>query len=410
MSSNVAAATDRRSAVAYLGGLGADLLAESMWLVALAWAAVHSGSAAAAAGLLAIGYVPRVAVMLFGGAIADSFGLARTTSVTLFLRLLAMIALGVALSDPTPSWWFLAAASAAFGLVDAVHIPAVRGLPGLLGADAAAVGSIQGLASTVGQVVTIVGAPVAGALIAWRPGSAVAWVCCALLVVAQIMFGRLRRSLPAPAVPDRRQSIQSRVTAGLRTAWGNGRVRVMLIMFLSTNALSVAPIFLGVPLRAHEQGWSATVFGVASLGFAAGSAVGAAVMARLRRRISEPIRSGVILWLLGCLGLLGLSLARDPASVTVCCAYVGLFFAPGSSIMIGEVQSATPKQSMGSMMAVVGVAIYGFIPLGEVIFGIVVGATSLTATSLAFSAALIVVLAVGLVRVGAASAAEAPVP
>src|SRR5687768_4086957 len=137
----------------------------------MAWVAAGRGGAFAGLVLTAVN-LPRVVLLLAGGAVADRVGAWRvmiTADVALTAVMLALAGAAVAWGEQP---WLLVGAALAIGIVDAFYLPSSGSLPRLLigGAGLARALSARQLA---GQVVAAGGPPL-GALVAASAGIAAA--------------------------------------------------------------------------------------------------------------------------------------------------------------------------------------------------------------------------------------------
>lgn len=382
----------------YFGALSADTAADEMFYLALAWAAAHSGDALSAAAVLAAGSVPRVLVMLVGGVVGDRYGLARVATLTLVVRAALMTVFAVLLIPHTPpTVAVLVLLAVGVGLADALHMPAMGGMAGLLAGEGEQA-TVQGWVSSVTRA-TGVAATAAGALLLGWHEVSVGWAATALLLVALIaVIGLRRREGARLRVADEEEAgstVLTMLTAGLKVVRSDRVVMVALLVFTLANFAATAPIILGLPLKGVALGWSGTEYGLAYLGFAVGSALGAASMARVAKRIRLKMHAALVLLIPGGLGLAGLAVADRAWTTGAACLVTGLFFAPAAALLMGEVRERTPASMMGRISSVVQFSIFGLIPVGHVLFGWLVGVMGLRPAGLVMSAVLGATIVVG---------------
>ncbi|MYV69000.1 MFS transporter, partial [Streptomyces sp. SID2131] len=138
----------------WLGAYTASTVGDSVYYLALSWAAVSSGSPARAGLVMAVSAVPRALLLLFGGVIADRLGPRRVVLVSDTVRCLVTLGLAAVLLAASPGLWLLTAVALVFGAVDAVFLPAVGALPPRIAAhdQLARVQGLRGLAHRMGSV------------------------------------------------------------------------------------------------------------------------------------------------------------------------------------------------------------------------------------------------------------------
>lgn len=113
----------------WLAAYTSSMVGDSVYYIALSWAAVQQGSPAQAGAVMAVSAVPRALLMLGGGVIADRFGPRRVVIGSDTVRCAAVLAVAALLFLTSPGLWPLALLAVMFGTVDAVFMPAVGALP-----------------------------------------------------------------------------------------------------------------------------------------------------------------------------------------------------------------------------------------------------------------------------------------
>lgn len=117
-----------RRYLAWLGGVTVSRLGDAVLAFALGWAAAGLGGTTAAL-VLTLGGLPRLVLLVVGGAVADRVGARRIliAGEAALLILTAVLALALAWFG-TPTWLLLAAALA-LGTVTAFCLPATGSMP-----------------------------------------------------------------------------------------------------------------------------------------------------------------------------------------------------------------------------------------------------------------------------------------
>ncbi|MFB7920821.1 hypothetical protein [Streptomyces sp. NPDC056081] len=176
----------------------ASLLGAQIFHVVLAWSVLRVSGPMSAAVVLALGTLPRIAMMTgLTAGLAARFAPLRLAPGGELVR--AVLALGAAavLAAGTLDFTALLVASVAFGLVEAVTEPGTGGLPALV-AGPADQQRMQTLRTTLFRATVVLGGPLAG-LSALLGLSTALIVNAAVFVVSAAVFALLR---PLPADPS----------------------------------------------------------------------------------------------------------------------------------------------------------------------------------------------------------------
>lgn len=107
----------------WLAAYTASLLGDSVYFLALGFAAAKTVPPAEVGVVMAVGAVPRALLMLGGGVVADRFGPRRVVIGSDAVRCVLILAAAVVLATAAPGLWLLVAVSLVFGVVDALFMP-----------------------------------------------------------------------------------------------------------------------------------------------------------------------------------------------------------------------------------------------------------------------------------------------
>ncbi|MYV53221.1 MFS transporter [Streptomyces sp. SID3212] len=168
----------------WLGAYTASMVGSNVYFVALAWAAARTGSPAQAGLVLAVGSVPRAALMLGGGVVADRFGPRLVVIGSDAARCVFILGMAAVLMFISPSVWLLAAVALVFGAVDALFLPAVGALPPRITAPGQLV-RVQGMSGLATRFANVAGAPIGGLTVAIG-GSASAFTAAGVLFAVSL--------------------------------------------------------------------------------------------------------------------------------------------------------------------------------------------------------------------------------
>lgn len=388
----------------YLWAMGADAAADAVFYVVLAWAAVHSSGALSAALILGVGTVPRAVLMLVGGALGDRYGLMLTATRTLTVRVAVMAFFALALmSSGIAKVWLLAFISLVFGLIDAIHMPSMQAVSGLLIRDEKGQTKLTSAVGGIAQAAELILAPVAGFLIA-RNESAAGWACVVFLVVAVVGMRRVKKVAAEKGISDRaaehvgEEPLWRSIRTGFGFVRGRPSIAFVLVVFCLSNLVATAPLLVGIPLKAKEQGWSGSEFGLATVGLALGFVIGSiGVIAKFADHLARrPIQPALACIGIGSIAALGLAVSETVPLVVVSCVVMGLMFGPAGQLLIASVKIQTPPELLGRVMSMVNFGIYAGIPLGYGLYGLLATGLEATGASLVFGSLLLVSSVIGL--------------
>jgi hypothetical protein len=256
-----------------------SLLGTQVLGFAMAWVAAGRGGAFAGLVLTAIN-LPRVLLLLAGGALADRVGAWRV----MIVADAAMTALMLVLAGAALAWGdqpgLLLGAALAVGIVDAFYLPSSGALPRLLvsGPGLARALSARQLA---GQFVAFTGPPL-GALVVASAGIAAAALgnAATFALMAVVLLGLRRgagraghvRASPDLNAPVRGDSLWRQAVDGVRTAAADRLLRPALVLTAAAAAFLLPVSGLLVPLLTRERGWPAAAGGAVAGAIALGTA------------------------------------------------------------------------------------------------------------------------------------------
>ncbi|MEU9448304.1 MFS transporter [Streptomyces sp. NPDC048277] len=199
----------------WLAAYTSSMVGDSVYYIALSWAAVQAGSPTQAGVVMSVSALPRALLMLFGGVVADRLGPRRVVIGSDAVRCAAVLAVAALLFLTGPGLWPLAALALVFGTVDAVFMPAVGALPARV-TTRDQLARVQGMRGLATRFASVAGAPLGGLGIAVG-GAATAFALAGLLIAVSVpllMAVRIR-DLPTTGSAD--------TTGPGREATGPGR-------------------------------------------------------------------------------------------------------------------------------------------------------------------------------------------
>jgi hypothetical protein len=379
----------------WLGAFTASTVGDGIYFMALSWAAARVGSPAQAGLVLAVGSVPRAALMLGGGVLADRWGPRRVVIGSDAARCVFILGMAAALLFTGPSLWPLIALALVFGVVDALFLPAVGALPPRI-TTPGQLTRLQGLRGLATRVAGVVGAPLGGLLVAFGGSPAAFTVAGALFAVSLALLFAVRMSpLPGSPLPGDGTALDDTAAGataeGATAAGGAARAAARDLLdglrhirrhrvlgpLLLTAALSelgfAGPANIGLTLLARQRGWGAGGMGwiIAAFGVGAG---GVSLLLALRGRTG---RAGLVM----CLALLGgssgvaaLGFAPSVPLASLAGLCVGLLTGLGGALCGALIQTLSEPAYLGRVTSVSFLFSLGVAPLSYPVTGAAIGA------------------------------------
>ncbi|MFY1702166.1 MFS transporter [Micromonospora sp. WMMA1923] len=337
----------------WLGGTQLSVLGTQILAFAMAWAASGRGGLFAGLVLTAIN-LPRVLLLLVGGAVADRVGPWRVLIVADAMMVGVTLALAVgAWSVPDPAV-FLLVAALAIGAVDAFGLPASGALPRLLVSPAALARALSAR-QVAGQLAVFAGPPLGGLLVAAAGLVAAALATAGTFAVLLFVLALLRPRHPTGQTLPDRPRLRSAVIDGMWVAARDPVLRTALLLVMATAAVLLPVSGLLVPLLARDNAWSArsagSVVGVVALGVA----VVAATVA-VRGAWSSPGRTAGAGLLLAAVGVGALASAPTVSWAVPAAALVGLGTGGVTTVLAPLILGSTPGTHLARVQAVLVLA------------------------------------------------------
>ncbi|MFG1666661.1 MFS transporter [Streptomyces sp. Y7] len=357
----------------WLGAYTSSMIGDSVYYIALSWAAVQSGSPSQAGVVMAVSALPRALLMLGGGVIADRLGPRRVVIGSDVVRCAAVLAVAGLLFLTTPGLWPLAVLALVFGTVDAVFMPAVGALPARV-TTRDQLARVQGMRGLGIRFASVVGAPLGGLAVAYG-GAAAAFGLAGLLIAVSVplLISVRVRELPADDTPAARGGTAWRdLTAGLRHIRRH-RVLAPLILAIALGDLGfVGPLNVGLTLLADERGWGASGMGWVLAGFGVGAgAVSLLLTVRGRLPRAGQVAGGAIL--AGSCAIGALAFVPGVAAAVGVALLIGLLAGLSGAMCGALLQTQADPAYLGRVTAVSGLVSLGFAPLSMPLSAAAVG-------------------------------------
>ncbi|MEV6200039.1 MFS transporter [Streptomyces sp. NPDC051771] len=390
----------------WLGAYTASTLGDSVFYLALSWAAVSGGTPAQAGLVMAVAAVPRALLMLFGGVIADRLGPRRVVIVSDTVRCLVTLGLAATLFLAAPGLGALAAVALVFGTVDALFLPAVGALPPRI-ADRDQLARVQGMRGLAYRTGAIVGAPLGGLAVAVG-GTASAFAVAGALFAFSLPLLAALRLRPLPREEARDGSAARGLTDGLRYLRGHPVLGPLMIVVLLSDLGFTGPLNVGLAVLAEQRGWGATGIGWVLAGFGVGAGA-ASLLLTVKGHVP---RTGLVMgWtmVVGAVSIGALAHLPQLPFAVLAALSIGLLAGLSGALCNALIQTECDPAYLGRVSAVASLGSLGIAPLSFPVTGAAIGLWG-TGPVFAVSAAVCALSGVYGLAVRAVRRAELPKP
>jgi predicted MFS family arabinose efflux permease len=381
--------------VALLAADAISLTGNAMGFVAIPWFVLETTGSPTLTGVVAaLTFAPTVIAAFFGGAIVDRLGFRFTSVVADVLSGVTVAAIPLLHVTVGIELWQLLVLVFFGALFDAPGATARRSLlPDLVALSGTRLERATGINGAIQRGSMMVGAPIAGLLVAWLGATNVMWVDAATFAVSALLVARaVPRVAPHTNGEDPGKYLAD-LMVGLRFIGRDPLMRALTITVLITNFLD-APFPVVFPVFAKEAFGSAVHLGLmigvfggcALLSSLAFSAIGH----RLPRR-----QTFVFSFLLAALPWLGFSLLPSLPVTLALMAVWGLAAGPLNPVLATVAYERVPPHLRGRVLGATFAGAYLAIPAGAVLGGVVIEQIGVGATLFAIGACYLAVTAAG---------------
>ncbi|MEU0024040.1 MFS transporter [Streptomyces sp. NPDC006335] len=356
----------------WLAAYTASMTGDSVYYIALSWAAVQSGTPAQAGIVMSVSALPRALLLLGGGVIADRFGPRRVVIGSDAVRCAAVLAVAALLFLTSPGLWPLALLGLVFGTVDAVFMPAVGALPARV-TSRGQLARVQGMRGLGIRFASVVGGPLGGLAVAVG-GAAAAFALAGALIAMSVPLLIAVRIRPLPA--DDRSSDGS-AWHDLRAGLGyirRHRVLAPLMLAIALGDLGfVGPLNVGLTLLADERGWGASGMGWVLGGFGVGAGLASLTLA-VRGRVPHAGQVMAYACLCGAAAIGALAFVPGVVAAAGVALLIGLFAGLSGALCGALLQTQADPARLGRVTAVSSLVSLGFAPLSMPLSAAAIGA------------------------------------
>jgi MFS family permease len=245
------------------------------------------------------------------------------------------------------------------------------------------------LNSSVFNLGTIIGPTVAGLVYAWL-GPAWCFTINGISFIAVLIALSLMCLAQRPPVAAEEGSVRSRITVGVKYAFADQNIRVLLIMLATAAMFGFGLLSLMPAWATHVLGGDVRTNGLLLSARGLGSLIAALMIASVGGRI---VRGK--LWTVGSLvmpfALITLSLFRVLPVSLLMLMVMGWSLMSVVNLTNALVQTHIPDELRGRVMAVYILLFQGSFPIGSLLAGWLAGITSEAITVFAFACVIMVV-------------------
>ncbi|MBM9506578.1 MFS transporter [Actinacidiphila acididurans] len=363
----------------WLAAYTASSLGDAVYFLALGFAATKVASPAQAGMVMAAGSVPRAALMLGGGVVADRWGPRRVVIGSDMLRCLLILCAAAALVFGSPCLWLLVAVALVFGVVDALFMPAVGALPPRI-ADADQLVRLQGLRALATRVSNIAGPPLGGLAMGLGGATAAFTLAGSFFAVSVPLLIATRMGplpqgtvLPQDAPSARGTGAWHELLDGLRYLRRHRLVGPLVVSGAICELGLVGPLNIGMILLSRDRGWGSSGYGWIISAFGAGATAGALLLtARGWLPRAGALQIATLFASSAALGLIGL--APSLVAALALALLTGLIGGVCGGLAYALVQTATAPAYLGRVTSVMSLTGFGLAPLTYPLFGAAVSA------------------------------------
>lgn len=331
-----------------------SLLGDQFHYIALAWLALElTGSGLVLGTVLLVGGLPRMVLVLFGGALADRISPRTVMLVSNALRAVVVALLAVIVLGGRTEIWMLYPFALVFGAVDAFFWPAQGAIVPMLVSEEE-LPAANGLAQSSQSLTNLIGPAIAGLFVAavgtgWAFGIDAASFAVAAVALFLIVGGRR----PARAEGAPQPGLLSEIRSGIGFAWRDPAIRSLLLLSAALNFAVNGPIGVGLAwLASHRFNGEADVFGFMLAAFGAGALIGA-IAGGAVGRVRELGWVTLIASLITAAGMALIGIAGAPVFVMAINFGIGLAIGFINVRIIAWLQVRTPEAMIGRVMSLV---------------------------------------------------------
>lgn len=368
-----------RSLAGWFVGFGSSVLADQVFFLSLTWAALQIGSPGEVGLVLAVGSIPRLVILLVGGALADAASPKRVVIVTDASRTLVMAVAAAVLMLGAMNTWGLVLVALAIGALDGLFLPAVGALPARI-APTHLMGRVAAMRTVTQRAGLMLGGPLAGWLIYLSGPAAAFWGSAGLFAISVSALAFV--TLAARTAPPAKE-----VSTGPVRKLADGFVVVrrhpvlpwLLLLVAGMNLGFSGPVTAGLPLLADAESWGAGGAGLLLGAFGLGAMATGLGLVFVRRIAHAGLVSLLSVTVMGAaLAAVGF-LPSFPAAL-VATVVLGLASGAFGTVVHAMVLTCSPEAELGRVSALLALSVEGVVPISFAATGLLAGLLGVEAT------------------------------
>ncbi len=352
-------------------GSTTSLLGDQFYLVALPWLVLQlTGSSLALGTIMMTAAIPRVALMLVGGAVTDRVSPRRVLIVTAAARAALVGTVATLLWIGAVQLWELYVLTLAFGIADAFSFPAGAALiPTLVQPQQLPAANALFQSSTV--TTQMLGAAPAGLLIkGWGIAAALFFDALSFLAVIAALLripAPPKAPPPAPGAAARPSMLRS-IGEGLRAVRSDPPLLSLMLVFATINLCVTGPIGVGLASLAKFNFGSAAAFGTLLSCFSGGMLAGILLGGTVKRPRRRGLQFLVMSALAGC-ELIAIGLLLKLVAIGALLALMGLGVGFVNVQFGAWIQMRVDRALLGRVSSVLMMAAVGLVPVSFAVAG-----------------------------------------
>ena len=329
--------------------------------------------------VLALEGIPRAVLMVFGGAIADRLSPRRVMLIANIIRLFLTALMAVVVMRGVVQVWMIYVFGLLFGAVAGIAVPAETSIvPTLLDDQDLQAGNsiVMGSAQLAGFLGPTIAGIIIGRFSSTLTGVGIAFAFDAFTFVVSavtLQMLRIKKQTVSAGAARTKESVWASIQAGIRYLWTDKLLRFMFTILMGLNFLLLGPLLVGIPVLAHQRlPEGAVAFGLLMSGFAGGNLLGYLGSGALPRPNGAKLRLLLVALFAG-FGIVVGSLGF----ITSTWVDFGLLFVLGlgngfiAVLLVTWMQTRTPRQMMGRIMALLMLSGTGLTPISQAVAGVI---------------------------------------
>ncbi len=336
-----------------------------MAAVAIPWFVLQTTGSAAQTGITGFFTVlPIVIAALLIGNLVDRVGYRRSSIIADITSGIAIALIPLIYHTVGLAFWQLLVLVFVGNLLDAPGTTAREALvPDLANLAGLGLERASSAIQVVERASRLIGAPLAGLLIAFFDPSNVLWLDAITFLVSALLVAVAVPRLNRKASEEKPKRYAAELVDGARFIWRDRLILAIVITVMVTNALDAPTSAVLAPVYARQQFGNAFDLGLMFAAMGGGSVVGALVFGAIGHRLS---RRWTFVWMFVITGLRFWALAMFPSLPVVLLTLVitGIAAGPLNPIISTIAYERVPANMRGRIFGTVTAAAYVAMPLG----------------------------------------------